>query len=157
MVIGLLRDFISLIHSCRLCIASSAPCPSTSTSWPCFVWSLSTGALPGGRTRWIDPKRHHSADAGNREQPRPPTAGAHTRSVRVTPAGEFLYRESARLLGNVEQSLNHLSQEFGGARKEVRGRIPDIGLAYLPGSFMRTCGTSHIWATGSPASSAVRS
>src|SRR5882757_11545771 len=35
-----------------------------------------------------------------------------TRSVRVTPAGEFLYRESARLLGDVEQSLQQLSQEF---------------------------------------------
>lgn len=59
-----------------------------------------------------------------------------TRSVRVTPAGEFLYRESARLLGDVEQSLNHLSQEFGGARKEVRVDVSrTIGLSYLPGFF----------------------
>src|ERR1700689_5217795 len=39
-----------------------------------------------------------------------------TRTVRVTPAGEFLYREAARLLGDVEQSLTHLAQEFAGAR-----------------------------------------
>src|SRR6266853_4424361 len=59
-----------------------------------------------------------------------------TRSVHVTPAGEFLYRESARLLGDVEQSLNHLAQEFGGARKEIRVDVSrTIGLAYLPGFF----------------------
>jgi len=59
-----------------------------------------------------------------------------TRSVHVTPAGEFLYRESARLLGDVEQSLNHLAQEFAGARKEIRVDVSrTIGLAYLPGFF----------------------
>jgi len=59
-----------------------------------------------------------------------------TRTVRVTPAGQFLYRESARLLGDVEQSLNHLAQEFAGARKEVRVDVSrTIGLAYLPGFF----------------------
>ena len=59
-----------------------------------------------------------------------------TRSVHVTPAGEFLYRESARLLGDVEQSLKHLAQEFGGARKEIRVDVSrTIGLAYLPGFF----------------------
>jgi DNA-binding transcriptional LysR family regulator len=59
-----------------------------------------------------------------------------TRTVRITPAGEFLYRESARLLGDVEQSLNHLAQEFAGARKEVRVDVSrTIGLAYLPGFF----------------------
>src|SRR4051812_35386499 len=42
------------------------------------------------------------------------------RSVRFTPAGEFLCREAARLLGDVDQSLNHLAQEFAGARKEIR-------------------------------------
>src|SRR2546428_6397785 len=57
-----------------------------------------------------------------------------TRNVRVTPAGEFLYREAARLLGDVDQSLNHLAQEFAGARKEVRVDVSrTIGLAYLPG------------------------
>jgi DNA-binding transcriptional LysR family regulator len=59
-----------------------------------------------------------------------------TRSVRVTPAGEFLYRESVRLLGDVEQSLQRLREEFAGARKEVRvGVSRSIGLAYLPGFF----------------------
>src|SRR6266704_2890890 len=59
-----------------------------------------------------------------------------TRTVRVTPAGEFLYRESARLLGDVEQSLTHLAQEFAGARKLIRVDVSrTIGLAYLPGFF----------------------
>lgn len=59
-----------------------------------------------------------------------------TRSVRVTPAGEFLYGEAARLLGDVEQSLDHLAREFAGARQEVRMAVSrSIGLAYLPGFF----------------------
>src|ERR1017187_6571631 len=43
-----------------------------------------------------------------------------TREVRVTSAGDYLFHEAARLLGDVEQSLTHLAQEFAGARKEVR-------------------------------------
>ena len=59
-----------------------------------------------------------------------------TRTVRVTPAGEFLLGEAARLLGDVEQSLEHLAQEYAGARKEVRVDVSrTIGLAYLPGFF----------------------
>ena len=59
-----------------------------------------------------------------------------TRTVRVTPAGEFLFREAARLLGDVEHSLLHLAQEFAGARKEIRVDVSrTIGLAYLPGFF----------------------
>jgi len=59
-----------------------------------------------------------------------------TRSVRVTAAGEFLYRESARLLGDVEQSLQRLREEFAGAKKEIRvGVSRTVGLAYLPGFF----------------------
>lgn len=59
-----------------------------------------------------------------------------TRTVRATPAGDFLYREAGRLLGDVDQSLRHLSQEFAGARKEVRVAVSrTIGLAYLPGFF----------------------
>jgi DNA-binding transcriptional LysR family regulator len=59
-----------------------------------------------------------------------------TRMVRVTPAGEYLFREAARMLGDVEQSLTHLQQEFAGARKEVRVDVSrTIGLAYLPGFF----------------------
>jgi len=59
-----------------------------------------------------------------------------TRKVRITPAGEFLYREAVRLLGDVEQSLQHLAQQYAGARKEVRVDVSrTIGLAYLPGFF----------------------
>jgi len=59
-----------------------------------------------------------------------------TRSVRTTPAGEFLFHESARLTGDVESSLQRLREQFGGARKEVRvGVSRSIGLAYLPGFF----------------------
>jgi len=59
-----------------------------------------------------------------------------TRNVRMTPAGEFLFEESSRLLGDVEQSLRQLREEFGNARKEVRfGVSRTIGLAYLPGFF----------------------
>src|SRR5471030_182721 len=43
-----------------------------------------------------------------------------TRSVRVTPAGDFLFHESARLTGDVEASLQRLREQFAGARKEVR-------------------------------------
>jgi DNA-binding transcriptional LysR family regulator len=59
-----------------------------------------------------------------------------TRTVRVTPAGEFLFGEASRLLGDVEHSLLHLAQEFAGARKEIRVDVSrTIGLAYLPGFF----------------------
>lgn len=59
-----------------------------------------------------------------------------TRSVRVTPAGEFLYRESLRMLGDVDATLIRLREEFAGARKQVRvGVSQTIGLAYLPGFF----------------------
>jgi len=59
-----------------------------------------------------------------------------TRSVRITKAGMFLYQESARLLGDVEQTLKHLRVEFAGLRKEVRvGVSRSVGLAYLPGFF----------------------
>lgn len=59
-----------------------------------------------------------------------------TRRVRTTPAGEFLFHQSARLIGDVDESLRRLQQEFGGARKEVRvGISRSISLAYLPGFF----------------------
>jgi len=59
-----------------------------------------------------------------------------TRSVRLTPAGEFLFQESSRLIGDVEKSLQQLREEFGQARKEVRfGVSRTIGMAYLPGFF----------------------
>ena len=59
-----------------------------------------------------------------------------TRRVRVTAAGEFLFNESAHLLGDVEQTLRRLREEFAGARKEVRVAVSrTIGHAYLPGFF----------------------
>ncbi len=59
-----------------------------------------------------------------------------TRRVRVTPAGDFLLHEYAKLLGDVENSLQRLREEFAGAKKEIRvGVSRSIGLAYLPGFF----------------------
>ncbi|MBN8247614.1 MAG: LysR family transcriptional regulator [Verrucomicrobia bacterium] len=59
-----------------------------------------------------------------------------TRSVRLSPAGEFLHRESLRMLGDVDALLTRLREEFAGGRKQVRvGVSQTIGLAYLPGFF----------------------
>ncbi len=59
-----------------------------------------------------------------------------TRSVRMTPAGEFLFSEATRLTGDVERSLRQFREDFAGARREVRfGVSRSIGLAYLPGFF----------------------
>ena len=59
-----------------------------------------------------------------------------TRSVRVTQAGEFLYHESAKLLGDVDNSLRRLKEDFANAKKEIRiGVARSIGLAHLPGFF----------------------
>jgi DNA-binding transcriptional LysR family regulator len=59
-----------------------------------------------------------------------------TRSVRVTQAGEFLFHESARLLGDVDHALRRLQEDFADARKEIRiGVSRSIGPAYLPGFF----------------------
>ena len=59
-----------------------------------------------------------------------------TRRVRVTPAGGFLLQEAAKLLGDVDQSLRRLREEFANAPKEIRiGVSRSIGLAYLPGFF----------------------
>src|SRR5262245_57166034 len=43
-----------------------------------------------------------------------------TRSVSLTPAGEYLFREASRLVGDVESSLRFLRQEFAAAPKEIR-------------------------------------
>jgi hypothetical protein len=73
-----------------------------------------------------------------------------TRTVRLTAAGEFLFHESARLVGDVEQTMRRLREEFAGARKEVRvGVSRTIGLAYLPG-FTPICGDCLKWAAGCP-------
>ena len=59
-----------------------------------------------------------------------------TRSVGLTKAGEFLFHESARLLGDVDQSLRRMKEDFTDARKEIRvGVSRSIGLAHLPGFF----------------------
>ncbi len=59
-----------------------------------------------------------------------------TRSVRITKAGEFLFQESTRLLGNVDESLRRLKEDFTDARKQIRvGVSRSIGLAHLPGLF----------------------
>jgi DNA-binding transcriptional LysR family regulator len=59
-----------------------------------------------------------------------------TRTVRLTKPGEFLFAESVRLLGEVDQSLRRLKEDFTDARKQVRvGVSRSIGLAHLPGFF----------------------
>jgi DNA-binding transcriptional LysR family regulator len=59
-----------------------------------------------------------------------------TRSVAATPAGEFLLHEATKLLGDVDQSLRRLQEQFANAPKEIRiGVSRSIGLAYLPGFF----------------------
>ncbi len=59
-----------------------------------------------------------------------------TRQIRVTPAGEFLFSESLRLLGDVDSILQRLREDYGAARKRIRvGVSQSIGLAYLPGFF----------------------
>lgn len=59
-----------------------------------------------------------------------------TRSVRVTQAGEFLYSESAKLLGDVDNSMRRLKEDFTNAKKEIRiGVSRSISPAYLPGFF----------------------
>jgi DNA-binding transcriptional LysR family regulator len=59
-----------------------------------------------------------------------------TRSVRLTPAGSMLMKESARLLGDVGHTLRRIREDFANAKKEIRvGVSRSIGLAYMPGFF----------------------
>ncbi|HTR43759.1 MAG TPA: LysR family transcriptional regulator [Pseudomonadales bacterium] len=59
-----------------------------------------------------------------------------TRTVRLTRAVEFLFHESSRLLGDVDQSLQRLKEDFANAKKEVRvGVSRSVSLAHLPGFF----------------------
>jgi DNA-binding transcriptional LysR family regulator len=59
-----------------------------------------------------------------------------TRNVQLTPAGHALWRESVRLVGDIDQTLKTLREEFTGAKKEIRvGVSRSVGLAYLPGFF----------------------
>lgn len=59
-----------------------------------------------------------------------------TRSVHITPAGQFLYQEASAMLGGAEQSFQRLRQEFANARKEIRvGVSRSISQSFLPGLF----------------------
>ena len=59
-----------------------------------------------------------------------------TRSVEPTPAGEFLLREGARLVGDAESILRRLREEYASAPREIRVEVSrSISLAYLPGFF----------------------
>jgi DNA-binding transcriptional LysR family regulator len=59
-----------------------------------------------------------------------------TRSVQLTAAGRALAQQSGRLLGDIDQTLRSLREEFAGAKKEIRvGVSRSVGLAYLPGFF----------------------
>jgi len=59
-----------------------------------------------------------------------------TRSVGLTKAGEFLFHESARLLGDVDQSLRRIKEDFTDARKEIRvGVSRSTGLRICPAFF----------------------
>jgi DNA-binding transcriptional LysR family regulator len=59
-----------------------------------------------------------------------------TRSVTTTAAGEFLLRESAPVLGDVDVLLRRLKEEHANAPREVRvGVSRSVSLAYLPGFF----------------------
>ncbi len=59
-----------------------------------------------------------------------------TRSVELTEAGEYLARESARLLGGVSSTLEGLQTVFGQARPVVRvGVSRTVAMAHMPGLF----------------------
>lgn len=59
-----------------------------------------------------------------------------TRSVQLTAAGEALCRESTRLLGDIDRTLQTLREDYAGARKVIRvGVSRSVALGYLPGFF----------------------
>lgn len=59
-----------------------------------------------------------------------------TRRVELTPAGEVLWRESVRLLGDISDTLQTIREQFADARRVIRvGVSRSVGLAYLPGFF----------------------
>ena len=59
-----------------------------------------------------------------------------TRSVQLTPAGQALWHESTRLLGDIDRTLKTLREDFAGAKKTIRvGVSRSVSLAYLPGFF----------------------
>lgn len=57
-----------------------------------------------------------------------------TRSVKLTPAGEFLLAKSNRLVGDVDNCVRRLKEDFGGGPTEISiGISRSICLAHLPG------------------------
>jgi DNA-binding transcriptional LysR family regulator len=59
-----------------------------------------------------------------------------TRSVSLTEAGDYLAKESARLLGGVSATLEGLQSTFGNARPVVRvGVSRTVAMAHIPGLF----------------------
>ncbi len=59
-----------------------------------------------------------------------------TRRVMLTAAGEFLLRETARFVGDLDALLRRLREDFAEAPREVRvGVAKTISVAYLPGFF----------------------
>ncbi|HVV71899.1 MAG TPA: LysR family transcriptional regulator, partial [Verrucomicrobiae bacterium] len=59
-----------------------------------------------------------------------------TRRVSPTPAGDFLLRETRRILGDIDTALLRLRENFADAPREVRvGVSRTISLAHLPGFF----------------------
>lgn len=79
-----------------------------------------------------------------------------TRSVRITKAGAFLFQESTKLLGDVDQSLRRLKEDFANSRKEIRiGVARSISPAYLPGFFhanLRQGLKASYWVSSQPSS-----
>lgn len=59
-----------------------------------------------------------------------------TRAVRLTPAGEHLFSESASLFASLSGTVREIREKFTSAPKLIRvGISRSIGLAYLPGFF----------------------
>jgi DNA-binding transcriptional LysR family regulator len=59
-----------------------------------------------------------------------------TRRVLLTPAGQFLLGETARVVGDLDALLQRMREDFANAPKEIRvGVAKTISVAYLPGFF----------------------
>lgn len=59
-----------------------------------------------------------------------------TRRVSLTPAGEFLLRETGRMVGDLDALLRRLREDYAEGPKQVRvGVAKTISVAYLPGFF----------------------
>src|SRR6185503_5673809 len=81
-----------------------------------------------------------------------------TRSVRLTPAGQMLRAESGRLLGDVDQVLRRIREDFAGAKKVIRVAVSrSVGWRICPDSFTPTCAACRRSATGFPTTPAAKS